>query len=286
MASEHVRWDELAVGYALHALEPADEQAFGRHLAGCAACVRTVAETDGVMTQLAYAAEVEAPPDSLRQSILDGIRTSDRPATFPTDPVVTVDGTTVHAEPGKPTRSPALLKPRAGGRSAGRSRLRRLTTAGAPWAAVAAGLVLVLTLGMWNLVLRSDNSAKDLTAARQQALIRIIEDPATRSVALSPTTPGVRATAFLNNNHLWLLVDGLPSNAPTSTYVLWRDPGAADASAVATFDVARTGPSVVDAGLLPPELSSSVHVLAVTLEKGRTAPARSGTALLTGAVST
>ncbi|GAC1332417.1 MAG: hypothetical protein NVSMB13_21100 [Mycobacteriales bacterium] len=282
MVSEHVRWEELAVGYALHALEPADEQAFVRHLAGCAACERAVAETDGVMTQLAYAAEVEEPPEALRQSILDGIRGSDRRARFRADPAVVADGPSVPA----PAAATAPGRNELAEQSARRSRLRRWSTsAGAPWAAVAAGLVLVLSLGMWNLVLRSDNAAKDAAAARQQAVIRIIQDPATRTVALTPTDPHVRATAVLKNNHLWLLVDGLPANAPATTYVLWRDPGAVDASAIATFDVVGAGVNVVDAGQLPPELSP-VHVLAVTLEKGRTAPEHAGTALLTGAVAT
>ena len=282
MASEHVRWEELAVGYALHALEPADEQAFVRHLAGCAACERAVAETDGVMTQLAYAAEVEDPPETLRQSILDGIRGSDRPARLQADAVVASDG------PSKPVPAAASTSGRdeLAERAVRRSRLRRWSTSGgAPWAAVAAGLVLVLSLGMWNLVLRSDNAAKDVAAARQQAVIRLIQDPATRTVALSATDARVRATAVVKDKHLWLLVDGLPANTPATTYVLWRDPGAVDASAIATFDMVGSGVNVVDAGQLPPELSP-VHVLAVTLEKGRTAPEHAGTPLLTGAIAT
>jgi len=281
MATEHVRWEELAVGYALHALEPADEQAFVRHLAGCGMCERTVAETDGVMTQLAFAAEVETPPDSLRLSILEGIRNSDRPAVFASDPVV------IHeSRPVEPRRTVTAQNELAA-RSARRSRLRRWTTSGgAPWAAVAAGLVLVLTLGMWNLVLRADNAAKDTAVARQQTVIKIIQDPATRTVSLAPTSPGVQATAVLNANHLWLLVSGLPANAPATTYVLWRDPGAIDASAVATFNIIGTGLNVVDAGMLPSAELEPVHVLAVTLEQGRTPPPHAGTPLLTGALST
>jgi hypothetical protein len=38
MSADHQRYDELAVGWALHALEPEDEAAFARHLSGCARC--------------------------------------------------------------------------------------------------------------------------------------------------------------------------------------------------------------------------------------------------------
>ena len=39
----HERFEELAVGHALAALEPEDEQTFLLHLRGCAACERAVA---------------------------------------------------------------------------------------------------------------------------------------------------------------------------------------------------------------------------------------------------
>ncbi|OMQ15866.1 anti-sigma factor, partial [Modestobacter sp. VKM Ac-2676] len=50
---DHRAWDELAVGWALHALEPEDEDRFAAHLPGCAHCARTVADTQQVMGTLA-----------------------------------------------------------------------------------------------------------------------------------------------------------------------------------------------------------------------------------------
>ena len=35
---EHERWDELAAGHALHALEPAEAIEFEQHRIGCARC--------------------------------------------------------------------------------------------------------------------------------------------------------------------------------------------------------------------------------------------------------
>ena len=64
--AEHEAFDELAVGWALHALEPEDEDAFAGHLAGCARCTRTVAETHEVMAAMATDLPVAEPSVDLR----------------------------------------------------------------------------------------------------------------------------------------------------------------------------------------------------------------------------
>ena len=60
-AKDHVLFDELAVGWALHALEPEDEAIFAVHLEGCARCTRTVAETSEVMAAMAADLPVAEP---------------------------------------------------------------------------------------------------------------------------------------------------------------------------------------------------------------------------------
>ena len=49
LPDDHREFDELAVGWALHALEPEDEDAFAVHLPGCARCAETVAEATELM---------------------------------------------------------------------------------------------------------------------------------------------------------------------------------------------------------------------------------------------
>jgi hypothetical protein len=284
MTADHVRWDELAVGQAFHALEPADEELFLTHLAHCSSCAKTMAETAGLMGQLAYAAESETPPESLRSAILDGVRRSDRPAVFPADPI-----------PASPRERRRVIDVRSPVQAAGRPRRARWSVpsipwsrrTGAPWAAVAAGLVLVLSLGLWNLVLHADNHAKDLQASKRDAVIRLMEDPKTRTVNLvTPAGETPKATAMINGNHVWLLVDGLARNdVATTTYVLWRDPGLANPEPIATFSVVRSGLQIVDAGAMRPG-DMQMHALAVTLEKGRTAPKQPSTPIATGLVAT
>ena len=71
----HDQWDELAAGYALHALEPDEELRFTEHLAGCAECAASLRDHDLVAAQLGSLAhsdeDVPAPGwNTLRGSIV------------------------------------------------------------------------------------------------------------------------------------------------------------------------------------------------------------------------
>jgi anti-sigma-K factor RskA len=59
----HDQWDELAAGYALDALEPAEELRFTEHLATCADCRATLADHDLVAAQLGSLAYDDGEPD-------------------------------------------------------------------------------------------------------------------------------------------------------------------------------------------------------------------------------
>jgi len=62
----HDEWDELAAGYALHALEPDEEQRFTQHLATCAECSAILGDHELVAAQLGSLAydndESDEPP--------------------------------------------------------------------------------------------------------------------------------------------------------------------------------------------------------------------------------
>jgi len=62
-AVDHERWDELAAGHALHALEPAEVVEFEQHRAGCARCRTSLDEMSFVAAQLgSLAGGADAPP--------------------------------------------------------------------------------------------------------------------------------------------------------------------------------------------------------------------------------
>jgi anti-sigma-K factor RskA len=86
--SEHEYWDELAAGFALHALNADEEQSFLDHLATCEECAASVRDHELVAAQLGSIAHYresddEAPSwESMRAAVV-----GDRP----TAPVVDLD---------------------------------------------------------------------------------------------------------------------------------------------------------------------------------------------------
>mgnify|MGYP000215097741 CR=1 FL=1 len=75
---DHDMFDELAVGWALHALEPEDEAVFAVHLPGCTRCAATVAETTEVMGAMARDLPVAEPSEQLRTRLRAAVETSEQ----------------------------------------------------------------------------------------------------------------------------------------------------------------------------------------------------------------
>ncbi|HEY2489252.1 MAG TPA: hypothetical protein VGI37_07090, partial [Streptosporangiaceae bacterium] len=69
-APEHTVFDELAAGYVLYALEPADEQRFLRHAEQCSRCHQTLAEFQEVAAALADTAPPAEPSARLGERIM------------------------------------------------------------------------------------------------------------------------------------------------------------------------------------------------------------------------
>ncbi len=68
---------DLVASYALDALEEDERASFERHLAECERCSAQLAELQGSVGALAYAAEGPSPPAALRGKILDAARADD-----------------------------------------------------------------------------------------------------------------------------------------------------------------------------------------------------------------
>jgi anti-sigma-K factor RskA len=68
--NEPCRYQEWAVAWALHALEPDEEQEFRGHLPQCASCRAVVEDADEVLASLGAAVEQVDPPPSLRASLM------------------------------------------------------------------------------------------------------------------------------------------------------------------------------------------------------------------------
>lgn len=247
----HASYEELAGGYALHALEPDEEQVFLSHLAACARCERDVAEHEAMLAQLAYAPDAPEPPASLLEGIRAGVQSSGRAA-----------GLVLEQEPAS---APSQLE--RARRRRDETKLRRAGT----WMGLAAAFVLVVSLGFWNTSLRQDRDAQDAWSSRMAAAVAELRDDDTEVVPLHGESGDVVAVALLRGDEMSLVVDGLPSNEGGTTYVLWGESRFGDKRAVGAFDVGEQSPDVHQ-GMRLQDGITDVTKLMVTHEQGDEAP--------------
>lgn len=263
MTAEHEKWEELAVGHVLSALEPEDDERFARHLRGCAACERTIAEMTAVASHLAYAAEPADPPAGLKDSILDAVAKSDRPST-------PAQRAPMRALPDLP----GLAQIRAESRVPAWTRL----------VSAAAGIVLVAGLAVWNVNLRGNVELSQRTVARMERVQDLAADPATVRVPMSSGS-GAKGTALVRGTDVVLLVDGLPRNERSSIYVVWYQDTTGGFHAVDTFDVREDDHvNVVESELDRP--IERIAAIAISREPGRVAPTTPSVPLVQGATKT
>ena len=243
----HERYEELAAGHALGALEPEDEQAFLSHLPACARCERDLAAHQATLAHLAYAPDAAEPPDSLLEGIRAGVLASGRGSRL-SGPVVV-----------------PLEQARSRRRGAGPARRARMMTA------VAAAAALVIGLGVWNVTLQSDRDRQDAWGDRMTAAVRELGEPGTDTVPLTVGTEVV-ALALVRGEELSLVVDGLKVNDTSSTtYVLWGQSRFGDVRPVVAFDVTEEGMDVQGVHHLQAGVADVTRFM-VTHEQGRTAP--------------
>jgi hypothetical protein len=254
---EHARFEELAAGHAVNALEPGDEEAFLAHLPSCAACERTLAEHIETAAHLAYAVDPVPLPDALLGRIRAEVAASGRAMHQPAAPAA--------------DRAPAAAVASIDARRA----FRRRTVLSRAWVGVAAGAALVLSLLSWNLALLHGRSGTEERADRLASAVALLER-SDRLVPLADDSGRAVATAAMEGDRkMSLVVDGLAANdRSSSTYVLWQT-GATGARPVAAFDVRADGVDVVRDLPLVTTFPGWTG-FAVTREPGRTAPSVPG----------
>ncbi len=248
----HCEQQELAVGWALHTLEPTDEAVFRAHLAGCERCQATVRDTEEVGAALALGVRQVQPPDVLGERIRE-----------------------LAGEAGSGPLGTFSLRRRG----------RRVTARWPLLAAAAAVLVLVaLSVGLGLRAVQLD-AKRDIAAQRAAELSEVVElaaDPATRTIELNGPDGRLLARLLVGPDSRVLLPLGLPANRTSDqTYVLWGlRPG--EPVPLRTFDVPAEPSAVQPVG--PDATADSFVGYAVSLEPGRTMPAVPSKVLASGQV--
>lgn len=220
-------FEELAVGWALHALEPSDAERFAPHLAGCARCRQVVEETTEVMAALATATPAAEPPPGL------GERLRAEVARTPQDGATGTAGA-----PARPSVAAGSSRARPADPPAAVPVPRRRWTA----VLVAAAVAAVVGLGGWAVALVDQRDEARRAAAAEAALVEELLRPGPATVV--PVADGdgrTVATLLARDDEVQVVNHALEANdRDAETYVLWGlDQGAP--KALGTFDVTEPG---------------------------------------------
>lgn len=257
----HEQWEQLAVGRALDALEPADEAALTAHLPLCAQCRRLIEEMTEVAGELALAADPVPLPPAVWSGISAAIESSDRPP---------VPAQARHAAPAGPPGGRPEGRRGSSVAVPGQRRPRpvsRLPVA-VRWGAALSAAALVVVAVLLGSQLYRDKAASE----RQLAAIRSCVG-GTQCSVVTLHGPTANAIALVRGRDVRMVVLNVPGNDPkTSTYVLWQLGVNAGAEAIGTFNVTGSGLRVIPVRLVAAQPRTGT--LAVTREPGTKAPAK------------
>lgn len=247
---------ELAVGLALHALEPAEEALVAAHLAECAECARTVAETERVGAALGLSVPEETPSAALEQRVLAIAKGGGAPVS-----VIPLDRAT------QTQRNTRMARPTG----------RMLVAAAAvvlAAASVALGIRVVQLDGQRDQAVRQ---VTEMSEAMQRAA-----NPAFVRVPLVAGDGRPMGMVLAARDSVAVVSTALPDNrVQDQIYILWGlDHG--KPQALTGFDVAPGGPVQHVVPSVPHARSFTGY--AVSLEAGRSAPAEPTTVMAQGTV--
>jgi hypothetical protein len=244
---------DLAVGWALHALEPAEESLIATHMPECPTCIEIAAETEEIGAMLGLSVPEAMPSAELEQRILSVTGAS------PVAPMAS-------SERG---RRPIT--------KASRWRVRELVAA-----TVVILVAAAVVLGARVVQLNGELNRAQRQVAGMSEAVQSAADPASIRVPLVTKSGSVVGMVLANQDQVAVVATRLPSNSEDHTYVLWGLNGAVPV-ALAAFDVAQEAPgpqSVPAAGA-----SGKFTGYAVSLEPGRRAPATPTDVVASGQVT-
>lgn len=256
----HAEFEELAAGYVLYALEPADEQRFRWHAAQCPHCQQVMARFADVAAALADAAPPAEPSAQLGERILTAIQAGPQP------------GGPGSARLAVPAPRPEALPPEVTPLQP-RQRQRR-----ARWAAAAAAAAIVAAGGIWaGLAATSGGPPAPLAAcAKPHACLQV--------PLVAAATHREAAKVIVLGREVWMQSVAMTSAPAGHVYVLWQITAAHQPRAVGAFNVRAGARGPIRVGnLAAPPLGTAGF--AVSVEHGRTIPATPSHVIAIGRVT-
>ncbi|MDX8035734.1 anti-sigma factor [Lentzea sp. BCCO 10_0856] len=250
--------EELAVGWAMHSLEPDEEAVVRDHLPTCDTCQHTVMATQEVLAGIGGAVRHEQPPPRLRARLMEQIEHT-------------------------PQEPPVQHRPRHAAPTPLRPQHRRRP--GRVLLAAAAALVVLAGGGYLGVRVNQLSGQVAASEARTDELnkaLSLAADPSTNRAVLRTGSGDEVAVVLSNPTSGAVMPKNLKPNDSGHVYVVW---GASTKAPVplALFDV-RAGSA--DPQLLSWSADAHKHTkFAVSLEPGRQAPPSPSEVLAGGQVA-
>jgi anti-sigma-K factor RskA len=240
MTCEMVR--ELAAGFVLGALEPAEMKAVGEHLADCLDPHPELAELGGVLPYLAELPEPLEPPPALKARLLASIEAEVAARRVPAAALAASGLMPISIDAERARRRPLFS--------------RRV-------ALQAAAVLIVGVLAGWNLLLLGQTDAAQHQARLLRAAIAAAGAPGAQVASISGTAAQPAASGFValstTSHSGYLVVEGLAAVPAGKVYQAWY---------VARGVTRSAGLMTTADGLAVLALSAAdaVEVVAVTIE--------------------
>ncbi len=249
---------ELAVGWALYALEQAEEAVMRAHLPQCPECSEIVRETEDSAALLALTADQYDPPPSAWQRLMTAIHHGRRKTRPPVD-IPAARLTRISRRRPEPNGSAAT-----GNSDTDASRWRRR----AKILAGATTVLLVLAGGLAARTVQLEHQ-RDAQADQQASSLSPAQGSQTQYTVLTGTASEPAAVVLHDGGQHAVVPIGLAPNAAGTTYVLWGTT-AGTAVPIGVFDVT---PANGEIALRTAPIANRFQGYVISLEPGTTPPA-------------
>jgi anti-sigma-K factor RskA len=263
--SGHGRFDELAAGYAVHALDAGEVLLFVRHARQCGRCQRALAGYADVTAAMAELAPAAEPSPALAERII-AVATGD---------LVSGDPRAIRASSTAPSPDESWNLPSPLVLSLRRRRPRLVRVA-----AAAAAAAVVIGGGIWGGL-----AATSSGGMAPPSLAECVHSHRCTEVVLTASaTHRAAAKVIIGDGAVYMEPTAMSANPGDEIYVLWQLTGEHTPLAVGSFDIkpGMHGPVRIG-GLAAPYRST--WAFAVSLEHGRTIPPKPSHPIALGQVS-
>jgi len=295
---------EQSVGWALHALEPAEEAEAAAHVPTCEECRVLVDETEELLAMLGSSEQTSEPPAELRAGLLARVEETPQQLTLPLPSLRPASSapappplSPAQTQPAPPPQRPPALEPERAPEQAqptpdqppsepsGPSRAPQARPRRWQLALVAAAVAVALGIGGLAIHTASVEQQRDAETSQTQQLASLLSElqrPGAKAAMLTPPNGApVAAVVVADGERKLITVGMMPNPTSTHTYVLWGI-GTGPPQALDAFDVTQgtTGPRRVGSA----DEADSFTGYAISLEPGRSAPASPSQVVASGQV--